>query len=477
MNVITILSDEHSYEMMHFVNHSLLRTPNLDRLAGEGIVFDSFYSTCPVCAPARASFFTGDYVHQLGTWDNSTPYDGTVEGISHHAVRNGRSFACIGKTHFHHEGSYEFTFESLAGYMHKPDIGCYYRDQKIGRIGAEKRFERIGIKTEESFDDQVLAESLSWLEAHRDEENFMLYIGFLDPHFPFYVKQEHWDYYNSRITEIPDELRPPFTSLNPSLEWMRTYFKCEQVPEETIRRVLVGYHCAIEELDERLGILLDAVDRLGLRDNTAICYSSDHGEQLGYHGMWWKCCMFEQSAHIPLILRVPGITAKRIPAPACLADLYPTFCDLLDIPQPKAIAGHSLMKLIIDGIDPDRPDFAFSEYHAHGIPDGMFMIRWGRYKYVFYCNDSPQMFDLEEDPGEHENILETRFNDPEIQRVLDSCHSRLLSVCDPHKVNARAKEFQERMKKEMGLEDYASEKGQWVPHPEAIVATKNEVIE
>ena len=78
MNIITILSDEHSYEMMHFINHSILRTPNLDRLAAEGIVFDNFYSSCPVCAPARASFFTGDYVHQLGTWDNSTPYDGTV---------------------------------------------------------------------------------------------------------------------------------------------------------------------------------------------------------------------------------------------------------------------------------------------------------------------------------------------------------------------------------------------------------------
>lgn len=476
MNVITILSDEHSYEMMHFVNHSLLRTPNLDRLAGEGIVFDSFYSTCPVCAPARASFFTGNYVHQLGTWDNSTPYDGTVEGISHLAVRNGRTFACIGKTHFHHEGSYEFTYESLAGYMHKPDIGCYFRDQKIGRIGAEKRFERIGIKTEESFDDRVLAESLSWLEAHRDEDNFMLYIGFLDPHFPFYVKQEHWDYYNSRITEIPDELRPPFTALNPSLEWMRTYFKCEQVPEETIRRVLVGYHCAIEEFDERLGVLLDAIDRLGLRGNTAVCYSSDHGEQLGYHGMWWKCCMFEQSAHIPLIFRVPGTKAKRIPSPAGLADLCPTFCDLLNIPQPEGIAGHSLMKLITDGIDPDRPDFAFSEYHAHGIPDGMFMIRWRQYKYVFYCGDKPQLFDLKKDPGEHENLLGTSFGDPEVQRISDSCHRRLLSVCDPHAVNARAKEFQKRMKKEMELEDYASEMGQWVPRPEAIVPGKNKII-
>lgn len=468
MNIISILSDEHSYGMMHFINHSILKTPNLDRLAEEGVVFDSFYSTCPVCAPARASFFTGDYVHQLGTWDNSTPYDGTVEGISHHMTRGGRTFACIGKTHFHHEGDYEFTYESLAGYMHKPDIGCYYRDQKIGRIGAEKRFERIGIKSGETYDDRVLEESLNWLEAHREEKDFMLYIGFLDPHFPFYVSQKHWDYYNARITTIPDELRPPFTSLNPSLEWMRTYFKCEHVPEETVRRLLVGYHCAVEELDERLGILLDRIDHLGLRDHTAVCYSSDHGEQLGYHGMWWKCCMFEQSAHIPLIFRIPGIPPRRIPDPASLADLYPTFCDLSGVPLPEDISGHSLMKLIRQGADPDRTDFAFSEYHGHGIPDAMYMIRWKQYKYVFFCGGQPQLFDLCADPGEDDNLLESRPDDPQVKEAAADCRSRLYSVCDPYAANSRAKDYQTRIRDEMGLGDYTSEKGSWVPHPEAL---------
>lgn len=468
MNIITILSDEHSYEMMHFINHSILRTPNLDRLAAEGIVFDNFYSSCPVCAPARTSFFTGDYVHQLGTWDNSTPYDGTVKGISHHLTENGHTFACIGKTHFHHEGSYAFTYEALAGYMFRPDIGCYFRDQKLARIGAEKRFDRIGIKTEESFDDRVLKAGLSWLTEHRDEKDFMLYIGFLDPHFPFYVKQEHWDYYNSAITEIPEELKPPFTSLNPSLEWMRTYFKCGSVPEETVRRVLVGYHCAIEELDERLGILLDKIDALGLRDHTAVCYSTDHGEQMGYHGMWWKCCMFEQSSHIPLIFRIPGIEAKRVSSPAGLVDLYPTFCDLLDVPQPSSISGHSLMRLAEHGEDSAHPDFAFSEYHAHGIPDGMFMIRWDKYKYVFYCSDGPQLFDLEADPGENENLLETRANDGVVQEAADNCHRRLLSICDPYAVNERAKEFQKRIKAAMGITAYTQDMGQWVPHPEAL---------
>ena len=84
MKIITVMSDEHSYQMMHFINHSILKTPNLDRLAANSIVFDSCYTPCPVCAPARASFISGHYVNRIGTWDNSTPYDGSVPGLSHY---------------------------------------------------------------------------------------------------------------------------------------------------------------------------------------------------------------------------------------------------------------------------------------------------------------------------------------------------------------------------------------------------------
>lgn len=130
--------------MMQFVNPSILKTPNLDRLAKESTVFQNCYTPCPVCAPARACFFTGQYVHRIGTWDNSTPYDGTVEGISHRLAKHGKQFVCIGKTHFHHEEDYAFSYTQYAGYMHKPDVGCYFRNEKLGRIGAEDRDKNRG---------------------------------------------------------------------------------------------------------------------------------------------------------------------------------------------------------------------------------------------------------------------------------------------------------------------------------------------
>ena len=97
------------------------------------------------------------------------------------------------------------------------------------------------------------------------------------------VKKENWDYFESKITKVPEVLKPPFTSLNKPLDWLRTYFKCKDVPEETVRKLLIGYHCAIAELDERIGILLQKIDSCGLRDRTIFCYTSDHGEQLGQY--------------------------------------------------------------------------------------------------------------------------------------------------------------------------------------------------
>lgn len=470
MNIITVMSDEHSYQMMQFINRSILKTPNLDRLASESTVFDNCYTPCPVCAPARGSFISGLYVNRIGTWDNSTPYDGQVPGLSHYLTSHEKQYVNIGKTHFHQDGSYHFTYQEYEGFMKHPDIGCFFRDQKTSRIGAEKRFEKIGLKTEESHDDKILRASLSWLEKHASEDNWHLYIGFLDPHFPFYVKKENWNYFEERITEIPDALKPPFTSLNDSLHWLRTYFKCENIPEQTVRKLLIGYHCAIAELDERIGILLNKIDTLHLTDRSVFCYTSDHGEQLGYHGLWWKCCMFEESAHVPLIVRVPEQPPRRIAAPVSLVDWFPTVCDYMKLPIPEHLDGVSLRSYIETGINECHQDFAFSEYHAHGIPHGMFMIRWKQYKYVYYCYDKPQLFDLEKDPDENHSLFDCITENSKIMEIAEECHKRLLSICNPYEVDRRAHEFQKKTKKALGIMEYDTDMGKCpVPHPEAAL--------
>lgn len=468
MNIITIISDEHSYQAMGNSGSPFAETPNLDRLASNGINFRNAYSPCPVCAPARASWFTGQYVCHLGTWDNSTPYDGTQPGIASHLGKHGVPVHHIGKTHFHPDGDYGFASIEYPNYLESPDLGCYYRDKKVARLGAEKRFSKIGIKKEASFDDKVIERALQWIDENKDNDGWALNIGLLDPHFPFYVKQEHWNYFADKIKEIPVSSKPPFTSLNNSLLELRKYFKGDMVDDEILRKVFIGYHAAIKELDDNIGLILNKLEETGLLDDTIVIYTSDHGEQLGYHGLWWKCTMFEQSARIPMIILDPTRRHRDVDVPVNLVDLFPTMCEIFGIPFAEDIDGQSLLPLMNGTVDNTRRDYSFSEYNAHGISGGMYMIRWDRYKYVFYTNDNPQLFDLSSDPGEDHDLVSEKGDSEEIKLILAEGQKRLYSVCNPYRVTERSLEFQARMKKELNLPDeYDIERSfGFVPHPE-----------
>lgn len=470
MNVITIMSDEHSWSAMGCSGNPLVKTPNLDRLAAMSVNFKQAYTTCPLCAPARASWFTGQYVSRIGTWDNSTPYDGTVRGMSQYLNDHRIPTYHFGKTHFHSEGEYEFARLEMPGYLIEPDLGCYYREEMVGRINAEKRFEKIGIKEKPDHDDEVTGLAVEWLKKNGNKtEPWNLDIGYLDPHFPFYVKQENWDYYEKLLTDLPAGVLEPYTSLNEPLSYMRAYFKGETATPEIIRRVFIGYYAAAAALDERIGILLDTLEAFDLLKNTAVIYTSDHGEQMGYHGLWWKCCMFEHSAHIPMMIYHPMLTPKEVNHPVTLADLYPTVCEIFGIPKPEHIDGESLYCLMKESRDGKKKDFAFSEYHAHGMPCGMYMIRWDNYKYVHYTGYSPQLFNLKEDPKENCDLAARPDSDDRIRKLLKEGERRLLSVCDPNEADARAKEFQKKMKAALGVEPgYTLERGTWVPHPEHV---------
>ena len=183
--------------------------------------------------------------------------------------------------------------------------------------------------------------------------------------------------------------------------------------------------------------------------------------------------MFEQSAHVPMIVRVPGQKPRRIHNPVNLVDWFPTVCDYMELPIPQGLDGQSLRSYIETGKHEHHQDFSFSEYHAHGIPNGMFMIRWKQYKYVYFCYDKPQLFDLLKDPGENHSLLEAAPYEPDTMIAAEECHKRLLSVCSPYEVDARAKEFQQRTRKELGIEEYNTDMGTCpVPHPEAIMNPK-----
>jgi choline-sulfatase len=208
---------------------------------------------------------------------------------------------------------------------------------------------------------------------------------------------------------------------------------------QKLRKAVAAYYGLCSFVDDNVGKVLRALNETGLADNTRVIYTSDHGDNLGARGLWGKSTMYEEVAGIPLIMSGPGVpSGKRVTTPANLLDVYPTLMQCIGADSPQMYdgqPGYSLFGLA-NGDKPDRN--VFSEYHGMGSTTGAFMIRHGKYKYVHYVTYRPQLFDLEKDPEELSDLA----TNPAYASVLAECHQRLLKICNPAEVDARAKKRQ-----------------------------------
>lgn len=467
-NVLIIMSDEHSGSVMRCAGDSVVRTPNLDRLAAEGVLFSNCYTPSPLCAPGRASAFTGMHVHRLGTWDNGTPYDGQVLAMWDVLATRNIPMTIIGKTDLY-PGEYENLSVIEGQYRERPDIGGLFRGEDIDTRAKMQRFHDMNPRTPEpSGDEKRVETTIKWLNDHaNDTQPWVLQVGLLDPHFPWKYKPEYYEYYNNLIPDIPESAKAPYDELNDSQKMLQKYFQGEYPDKELIRASHVAYYSMVNELDDNIGTLLQALEQTGLNRNTIIIYCSDHGEQLGHHGLWWKCCMYEESARVPMIVKGPGLPqGQAVDKFVSLLDLPQTVYEIMQLKEPKGLDGQSLWPLAKHHDAPARP-YVFSEYHAHGSPTGMFMVRWGDWKLVHYVDDQDQFFNLKSDPTEMDNLLLSRKEDSQVRQAQQEGMKILQSICDPKEVNERALAFQAKMRQHYKIE-YSETPAKGIPtfHPE-----------
>jgi choline-sulfatase len=215
------------------------------------------------------------------------------------------------------------------------------------------------------------------------------------------------------------------------------------VDEAAIRNAMAAYYGLVTFMDAQVGIVLDALDAAGLRETTRIIYTSDHGEQLGEHGLWWKSSMYDGCCAVPMIVAGPDVPEGKVVATnVSLLDSFPSIVEVVGAalqPEDADLPGGSLWQ-IAEGEDADRT--VFSEYHAIFSPSGFFMLRTARYKYVFYTDGyPPQLFDMECDPLEEHD----RADDPDYAGVLAACERELCAICDPEEVDRHAKADQRRL--------------------------------
>jgi choline-sulfatase len=274
---------------------------------------------------------------------------------------------------------------------------------------------------------------------HPGQKPWLLVSSFMFPHFPLIAPQAYFDMYWPDKVVLPDLNGETLENQHPAIQQLRYFFRNDlDLPEEITRRALASYYGLISLMDYHLGLLLDVVDQSPLKDNTVVIYVSDHGEMAGEHGIWQKQCFYESSVRIPLIIRTPQAQgAQRITKNVSLVDLVPTIFELADIEIPAGLAGQSLTGNQSETANAN--DLVFSEYHAQGMVSGGFMLKQGAWKYIYYSGGhQPQLFNLENDPGEFNDLAGT----PATQAVRQSLHSELLKLVDPEKVDARAKQNQ-----------------------------------
>lgn len=459
-NVLFIMSDEHSKRVAGFHGNAVVRTPHLDALANRGTVFDAAYTNCPICVPARAAFATGRYVHEIGHWDNAFPYAGSPPSWGHRLQAAGHRCDSIGKLHY--RGSTDpagFDDEILPLHVvnGQGDIqGMLRRPPPMRPSTAQLAADAgPGESSYIAYDRKIRDAACDWLRAAAGapvDKGWTCFVSFVCPHFPLVAPKEFFELYPLADVPMPRLRAPRDFPDHPVLAKLRKVQSYDDHfrDEEHVRIAIAAYYGMVSFLDDNIGRILATLRETGLADDTLVVYTSDHGDNLGTRTFWGKSNMYDESAAVPLVLSGPGVPAgRRVATPVSLVDAHPTILDAVGVapdPADADLPGRSLLKLL-SGEDPDRT--AFSEYHAVASITGIFMVRYGRYKYVHYVDHRPQLFDLTDDPFETRDLAD----DTAHAKALAEGERRLRAICDPEAVTARAFADQAARIEALGGED------------------------
>jgi choline-sulfatase len=430
-NLLVVMADQLTAGVLPF-HGGPVDAPNLEQLAGEGVVFDAAYCTTPLCAPSRASLLAGRLPSALGTYDNGAELAASVPTVAHHLRALGYETILAGKMHFIGPDQLHGFEERLTTDVYTAGLDWvadwslppgerlpWYHD--LGSV-LEAGVSEATLQLD--FDEEVAFHSVRKVYdlARARERPFFLLVSFTHPHDPYEIPRRWWDRYETRV------LRPPAVGPLPldrhDAHSRRVLEMCgapelELTPEQ-VERARRAYYGAVSYVDDKVGELLGALERTGLRDDTIVVVLSDHGDMLGERGLWYKMTFFEDSVRVPLLVHAPRRFAPaRVAAPVSLLDLLPTLVELAEdegaLAGGEPLPGRSLLPLLAgDSADPVP---VVSEYLAEGAVAPCVMIRDGSLKYVHSPADPDLLFDLEADPLELENLAGDPAHEAGVRRL------------------------------------------------------------
>ncbi len=419
-----------------------IKSPNLDRLAARGLLFERAYANQAVCAPSRNALMTGRRPQALGIYDLGTNFrlaaPDTVT-LAQYFKQHGWHAEGMGKIFHVGHGNHDdaaswsvplFSEKSIAYVSPEKRDGGTTREEalfantsgdKVATMPRGAPVEAADVLDEAYPDGRIATEAVRRLRAAREKsgEPFFLAVGFLKPHLPFCAPKKYWDMYDRAAFALPARTTPPdgAPKFAPTtfgeLRQYRDIPETGPVSDAQARELIHGYHAAVSYMDAQLGRVLDALDENGLTDKTIIVLWGDHGWHLGDHGMWCKHTNYEEAARIPLIIVAPGVTrpGTRTAALVESVDLFPTLAELARLSAaqvPQGLDGRSIVPILRD------PAASVQAHIFHVYPRGEKLgraVRTARHRLVEWKNPGApadtavlELYDYETDPGETKNL-------------------------------------------------------------------------
>lgn len=436
-NVLFLISDDLN-NMLGCYGDPRAKTPNLDRLAARGVRFDRAYCAFPLCGPSRNSLLTGLYPNSTGILANAQIFRQTIPAQQSmpQVFRNAGYFAArIGKL-FH------YNVPKSIGTNGHDDPGSW--EMELNPAGVDRLEEEDRIfsltpgqfggtlswfaspKDDSQHTDGIMAENAEWvLErcAKRNDRPFFLAVGFFRPHTPYVSPKTYFDLYAEKEMPVVQGVKEDQADI--PAPGLGSYIKeQDKLTDDLRRQTLQAYLASISFMDAQVGRVVDALDRLGLADNTIIVFTSDHGYHMGEHGLWQKMSLFEESARVPLLIVGPGVSAKGAAAksPISHVDLFPTLAELCGVKTPTNVQGQSLVPMLRDPSVTGR-GWAITQVMRGGGPnrasvttnvgsDGPrffgYSLRTPRWRYTEWDEGRKgrELYDHEADPREVTNLAD-----------------------------------------------------------------------
>ena len=450
-NILVIMFDQATGTLFPDGPADWLQMPNLRRLAERSLRFSNCYTASPLCTPARGGFMTGRLPSKTGIYDNASLFPADVPSFAHHLRRGGYQTALSGKMHFVGPDQLHGFEERLTTDIYPADFGWTPDYRKPGEridwwyhnMGSVTGAGIAEITNQMEFDDETAYQAnrkLYDLARVKDERPWCLTVSFTHPHDPYVARRRFWDLYEGCQHLLPEQPALPFEEHDPHSQRIleANDWRNFEISEDDIMRSRRAYFANLAYLDEKVGDLLDTLERT--RQEAVILFTSDHGDMLGEKGLWFKMSFFDGSSRVPLMIAAPGLAPGRVDTPVSMIDIAPTLCELAGIPDRETapwIDGESLLGLASDG---ERKTPVAMEYAAEASYAPMVSLRKGRWKYNRCALDPDQLFDLEADPQERVN----RAGDPEAAQTLAELSAEADARWDLERFDREVRESQAR---------------------------------